>query len=532
MSSNPKDPIIRCQVQSVDFGLYTDDDVRTRSVVQITSRQAFDPLHNPLPNGLYDPRLGTTSHGSPCPTCALLKDSCPGHYGHIDLCVPVYHPLWFPDLLKVLQAKCLSCHQLRILPLHRAQLLLLRHNRVVESRELPHRASERNPDTGKATLNQTVLAHAIQDLHQHNPPSQYPRRDLVALLRSSLHKSCPHCGATSPKIRHDSYNKVFQAPLSKKVLRQNAQENVRIESALVERDSNDDDDESLHESSAAVLATMEEDEDDEQLPKTKDQFLHAIEVQAQVRRTYTLDPLLFTSLFGTPEHFFLQAIPVPPSRFRPPMALDSMVVEHAQTQSLSQMIGLDEQIRNALANAEEPYVAWIDLQTTVNCFLDSAKDPSATPSNLVPPGIKQILERKEGLFRKNMMGKRVDYACRSVISPDPYVGTNEIGVPLYFASVLTYPTPVTDLNSKEMRLLVERGPHEYPGARWVELNGRRVDLGKMNRQKREAMAAQLLTHLKRGGKPAIVGRQLRDGDYVLMNRQVRCCWREECWLVH
>jgi DNA-directed RNA polymerase I subunit RPA1 len=156
--------------------------------------------------------------------------------------------------------------------------------------------------------------------------------------------------------------------------------------------------------------------------------------------------------------------------------------------------------------------------------MDSSKDPSATPVNLVSPGIKQILERKEGLFRKNMMGKRVDYACRSVISPDPYLGTNEIGIPRYFATVLTYPTPVTDLNIKEMRQLVERGPKNYPGARWVEMQGRRFDLGKMpNRGRREAMAAQLLTHLKKSGQPAIVGRQLRDGDYVLMNRQVGTC---------
>lgn len=45
-------------------------------------------------------------------------------------------------------------------------------------------------------------------------------------------------------------------------------------------------------------------------------------------------------------------------------------------------------------------------------------------------GIRQVLERKEGLFRKNMMGKRVNYAARSVISPDPYIGTDQIGVPV------------------------------------------------------------------------------------------------------
>ena len=119
------------------------------------------------------------------------------------------------------------------------------------------------------------------------------------------------------------------------------------------------------------------------------------------------------------------------------------------------------------------------------------------------------------------MGKRVDHACRSVISPDPYVGTNEIGIPRHFAVTLTYPTPVTDINIQEMRTLVERGPDNYPGARWIEFPDRRVDLSKMDKDKREAAAARLLSHAKQGGKPAIVGRQLRDGDMVLMNRQVR-----------
>ncbi len=54
-------------------------------------------------------------------------------------------------------------------------------------------------------------------------------------------------------------------------------------------------------------------------------------------------------------------------------------------------------------------------------------------------GVRQLLEKKEGLFRMNMMGKRVNYACRSVISPDPYIAVNEIGIPPYFATRLTYP---------------------------------------------------------------------------------------------
>lgn len=77
--------------------------------------------------------------------------------------------------------------------------------------------------------------------------------------------------------------------------------------------------------------------------------------------------------------------------------------------------------------------------------------------------VTKVLEKKEGLFRKHMMGKRVNYACRSVISPDPYIGTTEIGIPLRFAKELTYPQPVADWNVEAMRQLVENGADVYPG---------------------------------------------------------------------
>ena len=105
---------------------------------------------------------------------------------------------------------------------------------------------------------------------------------------------------------------------------------------------------------------------------------------------------------------------------------------------------------------------WIELQQAINCYMDSSKDSNVL-SQQGPAGIRQILERKEGLFRRHMMGKRVNFCCRSVISPDPYIGTNEIGIPVHFAKSLNYPTPVNVWNVKHMRLLVQRGPFEYPG---------------------------------------------------------------------
>ncbi len=76
--------------------------------------------------------------------------------------------------------------------------------------------------------------------------------------------------------------------------------------------------------------------------------------------------------------------------------------------------------------SERLQFTWLQLQLSVNTFMDNSKDRRRD----APNGIKQILEKKEGLFRKHMMGKRVDYAARSVISPDPYINMDEIGIPL------------------------------------------------------------------------------------------------------
>lgn len=62
-----------------------------------------------------------------------------------------------------------------------------------------------------------------------------------------------------------------------------------------------------------------------------------------------------------------------------------------------------------------------------------------------------------------MMGKRVNYAARSVITPDPNLNVDEIGVPEAFAKSLTYPVPVTTWNVQMLRKMIENGPNVHPG---------------------------------------------------------------------
>ncbi|EJW03320.1 hypothetical protein EDEG_02328 [Edhazardia aedis USNM 41457] len=134
-------------------------------------------------------------------------------------------------------------------------------------------------------------------------------------------------------------------------------------------------------------------------------------------------------------------------------------------------------------------------------------------------GVKQKFEKKDGLFRRNMMGKRVNHAARSVISPDPNIHTREIGVPYVFAENLTFPEIVTVSNYKKLQQMVINGP-QYPGAKVLEIHDDMYkvpvtyNLYLLNEQKRTELSSKLLS-----SKMCVVHRHIEDKDIVLLNRQ-------------
>jgi len=83
-------------------------------------------------------------------------------------------------------------------------------------------------------------------------------------------------------------------------------------------------------------------------------------------------------------------------------------------------------------------------------------------------GVRQLLERKEGMFRMKMMGKRVNFGGRSVISPDPNITTDQIGVPVFMARKLTFPESVSAINADKLGRLIKNGANVHPGANMVE----------------------------------------------------------------
>jgi len=125
--------------------------------------------------------------------------------------------------------------------------------------------------------------------------------------------------------------------------------------------------------------------------------------------------------------------------------------------------------------------------------------------------LKSISERlngKTGRVRGNLMGKRVDFSARSVITADPNISIRELGVPLKIAMNLTYPVTVNKRNMNYLLKLVQNGPDVYPGAKVLERStGESISLQYVDRKSIDLMDGD------------IVHRHMLDGDAVLFNRQ-------------
>ncbi len=219
-----------------------------------------------------------------------------------------------------------------------------------------------------------------------------------------------------------------------------------------------------------------------------------------------------------PEWMVIVVLPVPPVAVRPSITLESGVrSEDDLTHKLVDIIRINQRLsENIDAGAPQLIVddLWELLQYHVTTFFDnevSGIPPARHRSGRALRTLSQRLKGKEGRFRSNLSGKRVDFSARTVISPDPNLGINEVGVPSEVAQILTIPERVTEWNIEEMRELVMRGHDDHPGANYIiRSDGRRVDLRFV---KDKATVSEAL-------RPGyVVERHLKDGDIVLFNRQ-------------
>jgi len=218
------------------------------------------------------------------------------------------------------------------------------------------------------------------------------------------------------------------------------------------------------------------------------------------------------------EWVIFTVLSIPPVCARPSITLDSGIrSEDDLTHKLVDVIRINQRLRENI-DAGAPHLIvedlWELLQYHITTYLDnqvSGIPPARHRSGRALRTLTQRLKGKEGRFRSNLSGKRVDFSARSVISPSPYISINEVGVPIAIAKVLTIPTNVNDWNIEEMKQLVLKGPFDHPGANYIiRTDRRRVDLRYV--KNREIIAEMLAPGFT-------VERHLADGDLVLFNRQ-------------
>ncbi len=423
------------RIGSIKFSCVSPDEIRRMSATKIITADTYDDEGYPIEMGLMDPHMGVIEPGLRCKTCGCKVDECPGHFGHIDLAMPVIHVGFIKDIKMLLESTCSSCGR-----------LMLSEDQIQARLDSMEKMEEYGGDT-----------------------VEFKNYSKETAKDASGKGMCPYCGVEQIKIK-----------LDKPTTFREVSDNHKLTAKEVR----------------------------ERLERIPDDDLRALGFDPETCR---------------PEWMVLTALAVPPVTVRPSITLDSGDrSEDDLTHKLVDVLRINQRLReNRDAGAPQLIVEdlWELLQYHVTTYFDnqtSGIPPARHRSGRPLKTLAQRLKGKEGRFRSNLSGKRVNFSARTVISPDPLLSINEVGVPVIAARELTVPVHVNAHNLDMMREFVARGPgplsdHPYvPGVNYViRSDGRRIRVTETNK---ETVAEGLEVDYT-------VERQLVDGDVVLFNRQ-------------
>ena len=198
----------------------------------------------------------------------------------------------------------------------------------------------------------------------------------------------------------------------------------------------------------------------------------------------------FSPVWSRPDWMVCQVLAVPPPAVRPSVKHDAQQrseddISHIIVNMIKANKTLQEKIaQNAPANVIDDWTTV--LQYYIATQIDNKIPGVASVAQRSGRPLKSVKERlngKGGRVRGNLMGKRVDFSARSVITPDPNLSIRELGIPLKIAKNITKPVIVNEKNRNYLTRLVMNGPDEYPGAKILEKrNGENISLRYVDRR--------------------------------------------------
>eukprot|EP00027_Filamoeba_sp_ATCC50430_P000934 CAMPEP_0168554826 /NCGR_PEP_ID=MMETSP0413-20121227/7995_1 /TAXON_ID=136452 /ORGANISM="Filamoeba nolandi, Strain NC-AS-23-1" /LENGTH=1668 /DNA_ID=CAMNT_0008585609 /DNA_START=242 /DNA_END=5249 /DNA_ORIENTATION=- len=374
---------------------------------------------------------------------------CPGHFGHLELARPVFHIGFINVVMKVLKCVCFHCSK-----------LLTDTNDTRFRNALKVRNPKLRMKLVLAFVNQKPFAKVENNEAEQQDPNN-PEK---------VTKKHGGCGNYQPTIRRDG---------------------MRLTAEFKQVDANN---------------------------VEKKIVLSAEKVHAILKRISDEDckAIGLNPKWARPDWMILTRLPVPPPPVRPSIMMDAISRgEDDLTHKLAEIIKYNtllkkQELSGAPAHIISEFVALLQFHVATYFNNELPGQPQATQRSGRPiKSIRQRLRGKEGRIRGNLMGKRVDFSARTVITADPNISIDEVGVPRSIALNLTYPEIVTPFNIDRMRELVENGPTQHPGAKYIiRDDGTRLDLRYIKKASD--------THLEYGYR---VERHVQDGDFVIFNRQ-------------
>jgi DNA-directed RNA polymerase III subunit RPC1 len=506
------------RISHLQFATLSPEEMCRTAEFQVTSRDLYTlPHRRPAVSGCLDPRLGVSDKNSTCATCHLKLTDCAGHFGYIKLALPVFHIGFLRHTIHILQCICKSC----------AVVLLNDADKIKVLQRM------RNPKTD--VLARSGMFKATID-------------------KCKKVKVCPRCGAangtvkkaasssgsggggggggTGPaiKIVHDRSSLTGKARARAAAARiaaaTGAATSATSSSQRLDLDVMYDPDDDWHDEiqphqleNAAKANPMVEAcgasslvVEDLVPTKVLQLFERITDADCEV---LWMDPTC-----TRPENMILQHLLVPPVPIRPSVAMDMGGGSNEDDLTVKLQEILDVNVALQLALAKGPMTRtiveeWDFLQVQVAQYihgeLPGLQRPMGSQYSKPMRGLCQRLKGKQGRFRGNLSGKRVDFSARTVISPDPNLAVDQVGVPRRIATLMTYPERVNRYNIEKLRERVKNGPDVHPGANLIRLQdgGFVKSLAFGNRE-------QSARQLRHGD---VVERHMEDDDIVLFNRQ-------------
>ncbi|KAK5129605.1 hypothetical protein LTR08_003036 [Meristemomyces frigidus] len=467
------------RISALQFGLLSPAEMVAQSVVNIRDRNVYDISTQPgkprtlTKDGPNDERLGTSSKSGTCGTCGQGLKECNGHFGHIKLALPVFHYGYLKKIMEVLNCACKEC----------SRVLL--------------------PEKEKRTALKQIRRPGL-DMLRKGALTKKVSADCRKI------KVCPHCSALNGPVKKVPGHPIKMIHMKFAVYTSSNAKNKKKPDEMVAFEQSFDE------------ARKVSQEIDRNMRRAADD-LTPLRVLNIMKKIPDMDVELLgmdPHRGGRPEHLLWTHMPAPPVAIRPSVAQEAASTEDDITNKLGDIIQINGYIKAALTSGQpiqKVMEMWEFLQVQVAMYIDGNLPGLGRDSayGKMMRGFCQRLKGKQGRFRGNLSGKRVDFSGRTVISPDPNLEIDEVAVPIRVAKVMTYPERVTKHNLQKLKKCVLNGEYKHPGANAVlkVRNGNRIIL------KVVALKGNLSKIADKLEYGDTVERHLEDGDVILFNRQ-------------